>query len=165
MTAEPVDLLALAHLRPLTIDDLPDEDALGRTELIEGSLYVTPGADFEHQLIVSDLLMRLRDRTPAGVVALPGVNVIDGDATLVIPDVVVADPDMLVRDGLGVSPAGVLLAVEITSPSTRTHDLTIKRKLYEDWGVPYVLVDRRTQPATWSTFTDLPSWAFGILPY
>ncbi len=42
-------LMRLARTRPLTIDDLPEQDDLGRTELIVGSLYVTPLGDLEHQ--------------------------------------------------------------------------------------------------------------------
>jgi Uma2 family endonuclease len=34
----------------------------------------------------------------------------------------------------------VLLAVEIHSPSTRAYDLALKRQLYQDAAVPYLLM-------------------------
>jgi Uma2 family endonuclease len=65
----------------------------------------------------------------------------------------------VVHRGLGVSPQGLALAVEITSTSTARRDLTIKRDLYQEWSVPYVIVDRRRSPYTLKTFGVLPEWA------
>jgi Uma2 family endonuclease len=156
-SARPSTPWELAHLRPLTIADLP-EDEVGRTELIDGSLYVTPAADLEHHDLVGLWWIRLRELAPVPLPASPGGNVILNDATLVVPDVMVYDPEHRVRDGLGVSPEGLALVVEITSPSTRTRDLTIKRDLYDRWGVPYIVVDRGTTPYTAKAFGSLPAW-------
>jgi Uma2 family endonuclease len=104
----------------------------------------------------------LLPHVPAGSLVLPGVNVILGERTLVIPDVGVVDPAHLVRSDLGVAPAGLLLAVEITSPTTRRRDLTGKRDLYRRWEVPLLIVDRSTDPHTFIRVGELPPWA-GVL--
>jgi Uma2 family endonuclease len=150
-------LLARAGERPLTIDDLPEEDTYGRTELIDGSLYVTPGADPDHQLLVADVYDHLFARLPrdSGLRVVQGINVIFDKSTLVIPDVAVIDPRE--RGGLGVHPKAVALVVEVTSPSTRRRDLTIKRDLYQEWGVPLIVVDRKQGPAV-SVHGKLPDW-------
>ncbi len=150
-----------AARRPLTIDDLPT-DAPGRFELIDGGLYVSPLGDVEHQRLVSGCMVALLGRIPADLDLLAGVNVILGDDTLVEPDVAVIDTAHLVRGGLGVSPTGLLLAVEITSPSTQRRDLTIKRELYAEWGVPFVLVDRGAEPHRVEVFGELPEYAQGL---
>src|SRR6185503_20053674 len=115
----------------------------GRTELIDGSLYVTPGADTDHQLLVADVYDHLFARLPrdSGLRVLPGVNVVFDNSTLVVPDIAVIDPRE--RSRLGIHPKAVVLVVEVTSPSTRRRDLTIKRDLYVEWEVPLILVDRR----------------------
>ncbi len=155
-----------ARGRPFTIDDLPDSDPPGvRVELIDGSLYVTPLGDIEHQALVMDLAVRLVGLVPSGLQVLPGANVIQGESTLVMPDVVVIDPAHAVRNGVGVSPAGLRLAVEITSPSTRRHDLTLKRELYRDWGTPLIIVDRSTLPFTVHSYGDLPDYARALLEH
>ena len=150
-------LLARAVERPLTVDDLPEEDTYGRTELIDGSLYATPGADTDHQMLVADIYEHLLARLPgdSGLRVLPGVNIVDGDSTLVVPDVAVIDPRE--RGGLGVHPKAVALVVEVTSPSTRRRDLTIKRDLYAEWGVPLIVVDRKQGPAV-SVHGKPPDW-------
>jgi Uma2 family endonuclease len=156
------NLMRLARTRPLTIDDLPEQDEPGRAELIDGSLYVTPLGDLEHQRIAFALAVALQSAVPAGLEVFAGVNVVEHDQTIVIPDVAVVDPLQAVRNGLGVSPKGVVLVVEVTSPSTRRTDLTAKRDLYEEWGVPYLVIDRRRTGTARSVFGTLPDWASSI---
>ena len=158
-----MDLIELAGQRRLRIEDLPQDVENVRYELIDGSLYVTPLGDFEHQALASRFTTLLAASIPPGSVALAGVNVILGSRTVVEPDVAVVDPAHLVRDGLGVSPKGLLFAVEITSPSTRRRDLTIKRELYREWDVPYLLVDRDTTPHAYLPQGDLPAWTDVLL--
>jgi len=95
--------------------------------------------------------------------ALAGVNVMQGDRLLVIPDVAVIDPCHGVRGGLGVAPAGLLLAVEISSPSTRRTDLTIKRELHRSRNVPYLIIDRAITPPTPVIEGELPEYAEALL--
>jgi Uma2 family endonuclease len=152
-----VDLFALARRRPLTVADLPEEDEYGRTELIDGSLYVTPLGDLSHQRLVWRLSKQLEAMFPDddSLEVFPGANVVSQPKTLVIPDVAVIRAG---QDGLGASPADVVLVVEITSPSTRRRDLTIKRDLYREWGVPLLLVDRSTSVPAVSVHGKLPDW-------
>lgn len=73
------------------------------------------------------------------------MNVVLGSARLLIPDLtVVTEPD---ADTVYYRSDQVLMAVEIHSPSTRVYDRALKRRLYADAGVPYlVLVDPATEP-------------------
>jgi Uma2 family endonuclease len=141
------------------VSDLPDDTDGARYELIDGSLYVTPSADAPHQMLCFDLGQVLARRTPPGLRVAPGINVIVGEQTLVIPDVAVIDPDHLTRHDLGVTPDGLRLVLEVTSASTRRRDLSIKRELYGEWKVPYVVVDRNSGPYTVTTYgPPLPEW-------
>jgi len=164
MTAEPIDWAALSARGGLTVDDLPEEHSVGvRMELIDGSLIVTPLGDVEHQKLAGRVYALLISQSlPPGCIALPGVNVMVGNRTLVIPDVAVVDPDHA-DSGLGIRPDGLRLAVEITSPSTRIHDLTTKREIYAGWSVPYVVVDRSSSPPTPRIHGELPSWGRVVL--
>lgn len=150
----------------LTIGDLPEVGNDGvRMELIDGSLVATPLGDLEHQALATRYAaLLLGERLPQGCIAVAGVNVVAGDQTLIIPDVAVVDPQCAVRAGLGASPQGLKLAVEFSSPSTRRHDLTTKRELYREWGVPYLIVDRSTSPATLRVDGDLPDFATVLVP-
>jgi Uma2 family endonuclease len=174
MSAEPVEpnelarLLALNSQRPLTVHDLPAEDP--RFGLIDGELFVVPPmADMAHQELAGDLTSELKLRAreaglPSEVRILPGGNVIENDKTILMPDVMVVDRTFLVHNGLGVAPQGLLLAIEISSPSTRRHDLVDKRELYERWGVPFIFVDRKPTPWQVRVFGELPKWAEELLP-
>jgi Uma2 family endonuclease len=153
------DLLGLVARGPVTVDDLPEDVQNVRIELVDGSVYVTPLGDVEHQDLVMRYAVRIRHHLPDSLRVLPGVNVIVGDQTLVIPDVAVVDPSFVVHRGLGIAPDGLRLAVEITSPSTRRRDLTLKRELYREWGVPFLVVDRSTTPFTLHKDGDLPPFA------
>ena len=144
-----IDLLQVASHRLLTIDDLPDERGF---ELIDGSMYVSPLGDVEHQDLCLRYAMALQPHLAGGCMALAGVNVIEGGKTLVEPDVAVFDADYQVRSGLGVSPEGLRFVIEVTSPSTRRRDLTVKQNLYYEWKVPYLVVDRGTTPYTFRSF-------------
>ncbi|GLY26929.1 Uma2 family endonuclease [Kineosporia sp. NBRC 101731] len=180
MSAEPVEpldeldmqlarLMHLARRRPLTIDDLwglPPE--LGRTELLNGSLILTPLPDVQHQDLVARLTLALRQlldepHAPSPALALPGCNVFkpDSDGELFGPDVVVIDPTKVVRihgKGDGVYPDDVLLAIEVTSSNAKM-DLETKRQWFEAHGVPYVVLDRTQSPMTFTPFRSWPRWA------
>ena len=151
MTTAP-DLFARARRGPISVSDLPDDTEGARYELIDGSLYVTPSADAPHQMLCFDLGLRLASRLPPGLRVAPAINVIVGELTLVIPDVAVIDPDHLTHRDLGVTPEGLHLVLEVTSTSTRRRDLSIKRELYGEWKVPYVVVDRSSGPYTVSAY-------------
>ncbi len=180
MSAEPLEhvelgavvnlavLMQTAGRRALTVDDVLNLDSTdaGRMELIDGSLMVTPTADMGHQDLVMQICLRLSAVLPSGLRVLPGCNVIleggtEGDI-LAIPDVAVVDPTHRVRNGLGVTPGGLVLGVEITSPSTRRRDLTTKRDLYATWDVPLVIIDRKFAPHRQVVLGELPAWAKSV---
>jgi Uma2 family endonuclease len=159
VSAEPVDLYhGLTHW--LTVDEVEALEANGlyNVELLNGRLLLTPIGDIEHQHLSGVLYTKLQVGLPAGLMVLNGVNVYDGNQVKVIPDVVVIDPELSVRDGKGVSPDGLILAIEITSPSNRGTDLVEKRDQYEAWGVPYLLIDRKYSPHRHTVFGDWPTW-------
>ena len=167
MSAEPVDPdLQLGNAvhrglyRALTVDEVEALKINGtaHVELLHGRLLVTPIGDIEHQTLSVQLLQRLLVDLPPGHRVLTGVNVYDGENVKVIPDVVVIDPERAIRDGKGVGPDGLILAVEITSPSNRSTDVVDKRELYEAWGVPYLLVDRSFDPHRYLAYGQWPAW-------
>lgn len=61
--------------------------------------------------------------------------------------------------GLRVTPAGLRLVLEVTSASTRRRGLSIKRELYGEWKVLYIVVDRNNGPYTVTAYgPPLPEW-------
>jgi Uma2 family endonuclease len=129
----------------LTYDDLErfETDDRYRYELIDGALYVTPKGLPRHQEVILRVGRRLLDHADAHAgkaYVEPGVYY---DArNYVIPDTVLlsaASLERMSRDRIDVPPD---LAVEVSSPSTRRHDLVRKRALYEREGVAeYWFVD------------------------
>jgi Uma2 family endonuclease len=168
VSAEPVDPMDLGlgvamHRgleRALTIDEVEALEAnrLFNVELLNGRLLVTPIGDIEHQHLIGVLYSRLLVGLPSGLMVLTGANVYEGEHVKVIPDVVVIDPGMAVRGGEGVGPEGLILAIEITSPSNRSTDLVDKREQYAAWAVPYLLVDRKFSPHKYTAFGTWPTW-------
>lgn len=124
-----------------TVDDLRDlpDDGL-QYELADGVLLVTPAPRPRHQRVVVNLLVLLKATEPPGMEVL--VAPLDFQPTRhrsLQPDVLVVRRDEVGEENVT---SGVLLAVEVLSPSTRAKDLVLKRALYEDSGVPsYWVVD------------------------
>ena len=147
------------------VEDLPEELAWPRHEIIDGSLLVTPWAGTTHQAVVGDAYFALRSAAPGGVTVYPGANVRhvhEGDADLLIPDVVVAGAGA--GDGTYLDSGEVLLAVEVISPSTRTTDTVTKRATYAQWGIPaYLVIDPLTRTATWHGDASAIAWAVEAL--
>jgi Uma2 family endonuclease len=131
----------------LTYDDyvhFPDDGQ--RHELIDGEHFVTPAPIRKHQAISTNLcglIWRYLQSHPIGRVFVAPFDVIFSDFDVVQPDLL-----YLSRQRLGeieTSPwvkGAPNLVVEIGSPSTRKRDETIKRRLYERYGVEqYWVVD------------------------
>lgn len=131
----------LPQSRPLTVADLdsmPDDGH--RYELIDGTLIVTPAPVTRHQVMVGELYLLLRASCPADLrVLLAPLDVVLSNDTVVQPDLLVARrADLTVRN----LPAAPLLAIEVTSPSTRLIDLNLKKARYEQAGcASYWVVD------------------------
>lgn len=133
--------------RPWTRDDLarlPDDG--NRYEVLDGELFVTPRASFDHQDIAMQLVVAIGAYVRAhaiGRVFAPGA-VVFGKNEL--------QPDIQVIPGAEQRPAGTdwtelptpILVVEVLSDSTQLRDLGKKRLAYSRVGIEtYWVVDQR----------------------
>ena len=131
----------------LTYDDFlqfPDDGK--RHELIDGAHYVTASPNTKHQAIVFNLAtllgMYLRVHHAGRAFTAP-FDVVFSDFDVVEPDLLFVSKarqaDVLTAANVRGAPD---LVVEIGSPSTRKRDETIKRRLYERFGVSeYWVID------------------------
>ena len=136
-----------AHDGRLTYEDFlrfPDDGL--RHEIIDGAHYMTPSPNQRHQELVLRLCLALgnhvEDRPERGRLFLSPFDVVFSFHDVVEPDLVFVAPDqldILTARNIQGTPA---LVIEVQSPSTRTRDREIKRRLYERAGVrEYWLVD------------------------
>lgn len=104
-----------------------------RREIIDGGLFVTPGASTIHQRAVLRLGAKLDSACPAGpeVLVAPFDYQPTSERSLQ-PDVLVCSPE---DHGFKHARRPLLLAVEILSPSSKMIDLLLKRGVYEQAGV------------------------------
>ncbi|MGH3868891.1 MAG: Uma2 family endonuclease [Pseudonocardiaceae bacterium] len=127
------------------------EDDRYRSELQEGNLVMSPSPTPHHMIFMGRLFGQLDGQLPAGLLAIPDVDV---DLELAPrgkpgfvrrPDLVVAHQaavDRVRRDGGILRACEVLVVVEIVSPGSRRTDHMIKRDEYADAGIPhYWIVD------------------------
>lgn len=131
-------LIVTGGFTPAYLETTPDDGL--RYELIDGVLVVTPAPSVPHQVVVGELFVLLRAAATEGCrVLFAPLDVALDDATVVIPDVIVARRSDLTPKNL---PAAPLLAVEVLSPSTRRIDRTRKFEKYQRAGIPsYWIVD------------------------
>ena len=126
---------------PWTVDDLDDfpEGSTTRYELIDGALLVSAEPSLQHQRINLSLARLLQDAAPAELEVLLPVDVRLSPFRQIAPDVTVVRRQERGAKRVDDTP---LLVVEVQSPSTRAVDLTLKRQVLQDAGVPsYWLVD------------------------
>jgi Uma2 family endonuclease len=148
MTASP---LPPTHL--LTVDEYAalGEDEHGRTELMEGSLVMSPSPTLDHNVAIMRLGLQLMPQVPAGYEVIPDVDV---DLQLVPrdqpgssrrPDLMVVEhtaPGRQRAEGGLLRASEVLVVVEIVSPGSVRTDNIVKRAEYADAGIPhYWIVD------------------------
>jgi Uma2 family endonuclease len=131
----------------LTYDDFvlfPDDGK--RHELIDGEHYVTPSPNLAHQRVVgalhAEVYMWLQSN-PIGEVFVAPFDVLLSDVDVVEPDLLYISSE---RKRNILTPKHVTgapeLVVEVASPSTRTRDETVKRRLFERQNVlEYWVVD------------------------
>ena len=129
--------------RPWTRDDLarlPDDG--NRYEVLDGELFVTPQARFDHQDIAFQLALRLAayvEQHALGRVVGPGAVVFDDNEL---------QPDIQVIPGPARRPEGTewtelptpILVVEVLSDSTKSRDLGKKRSAYRRLGIAHYWV-------------------------
>lgn len=118
------------------VDSFPDDG--NRYEIVDGLLVVSPSPVPRHQIVVGHLFLALSPLARDGVrVFTAPLDVELAADTVVEPDVLVVRPEHLTEKRVVGPP---LLAVEVLSPSTRQHDLLLKRERYQRAGVPHYWV-------------------------
>ena len=128
----------MKHHWPMEWDEeavaqLPDDGH--RYEIYEGTLTVTPPANWEHQGIESDLAHLLRETAPSGWRILTDLGVDCGGYKLV-PDIAAVRPMAVKNKALYGPVKYIALVVEVESRSTRMNDRNSKHVIYAEAGVP-----------------------------
>jgi Uma2 family endonuclease len=130
VSTQPLDELFAGYAGPWTEQEwaaLPE--SMGRVELLDGALVVSPLPAVSHQRLVRNLACALEAAAPAGFEVFDGLNVQVGRDRIMIPDIVVLDKPGL--DAVIVEPDCVALAVEVTPPSIVSARATGGRLLLE----------------------------------
>lgn len=156
MGAQPLDELFAGHAGPWTEQEwaaLPE--SMGRVELLDGALVVSPFPAAPHQRLVRNLARALEAAAPAGFEVFEALNIRVGRDRIMIPDIVVLNEPGL--DAVIFEPGPVALVVEVTSPSNAWVDRLVKPEAYACAGIPYFLrVDLdRTGPELGATSYSL----------
>jgi Uma2 family endonuclease len=122
---------------------LPDDG--NRYELVDGALLVTPAPSLRHQETVFALIRRLDPyvlRRGLGRLLASPADISLGEDEILQPDLFVAPLIAGRRPDNWKDVHGLLLAVEVLSPSTARYDRHDKRKRFQRAGVPeYWIVD------------------------
>jgi len=132
---------------PLTYDDVQQfpDDGL-RYELVDGELLVSPSPGIAHQRCVTRLVGLLLAAVPAELEVIVGLyDWYVRPTTYFEPDLLVVRRDARLGERRTLDPP--VLAVEVLSPSTRLRDLGLKRRAYEDAGLPWYWVVDPDDPA------------------
>ncbi len=147
------------HKVKLTYEDylLFPEDGR-RHELIDGEHFMTPAPSTRHQRISLKLASSLHahlQRTKAGEVFHAPTDVVLSEQDVVEPDLLfvsAARSSIVTEKNIQGAPD---LVVEIISETSRKTDKTIKRKLYEGYGVrEYWIVDPELETVEVYRMTD-----------
>src|SRR2546428_4580847 len=121
---------------------LPDDG--NRYEVVYGELLVTPAPRPWHEIVVQRLISELDQylrRHPVGIVLGSRADISWTPDTLVQPDVFVV-PIHEARTLDWTKYKGLLLVAEVLSPSSARSDRFLKRRRYQEAGVPlYWIVD------------------------
>ncbi len=117
--------------------------------MIEGDFDMTPAPGEKHQRISRNLQFELHkflDKNPVGELYDAPFDVILEESTVVQPDLLIVLENRrsrIVPEGLRGAPN---FLVEIVSPSARSRDTQLKRRLYEKFGVEeYWIVDPESE--------------------
>jgi Uma2 family endonuclease len=121
---------------------LPDDS--NRYEVLDGELFVTPAPSYLHQRVLGALYPALRayaEEHRIGWALFSPADIEFSPRRLVQPDLFVV-PWADQEPGSWRDVSSLVLAVEVLSPSTARADCTVKRRVYQDEGVPeYWIVD------------------------
>ena len=147
-----------ANAKVWTVDDLDDMPDDGqRYEVIDGELFVTPAPAWRHQDAVLQLVRVLDPyvaRERVGHLTVSPSDIRFSKHRGVQPDLFVAPLVNRSRPRHWTDVRGLVLAVEVLSPSSIRADCIVKRAMYRDQGVAdYWVIDldarsfERTTPA------------------
>ncbi|KUL33351.1 hypothetical protein ADL15_17820 [Actinoplanes awajinensis subsp. mycoplanecinus] len=127
------------HEGPWTeVEYLALGETINRIELIDGSLWVSPGPNFPHQSISYRLTSALHhEARTAGYRIAEAMNLRIAESRILIPDLIVGRIDRLA--GI-VDAASVTLVSEITSPSNAATDRGQKAQFYAAAKIPWYLL-------------------------
>jgi Uma2 family endonuclease len=137
---------------------MPDDG--NRYEVVYGELLVTPAPNAWHEVLQVRLLTALDNylrRHPYGVVLGSRADISWGPDVLVSPDVFVV-PQEQARTLDWARMVNLLLVAEVLSPSSARHDRFLKRRRYQEAGIPlYWIVDPEERRAEiWTPDDTLP---------
>ena len=124
------------------VRELPDDGK--RYEVVDGELLVTPAPRFDHQEAVARFWSRLDAYLRGTGIGHPTMSPADIELdphTLVQPDVFVVSLVEGRRPKNWTDVTGLLLAIEILSPSSARADRTVKRRRFQRAGIEYWVVD------------------------
>lgn len=152
--AVPADIPLSNSAGPWTVDSLLalPEDHSHRVELVDGVILVSPLGTVRHQRLLFRAAKALDSACPPDMEATTGLNVQLSGSRLLIPDFTVNRPG---EDGLVLPVEDLVLAGEVLSPSTKFVDLTTKRRLYAEAGVPFYLVVDPAEAEVTATLFEL----------
>lgn len=116
-----------------------------RYEFIDGELLVSPGAHWDHQHVIAELLWQLSpyvEQHDLGELLMAPADVRLTSSTTVQPDVFVVPSSGGGRGDDWRDITALSLVIEVLSPSTEAYDRLKKRAFYMGRGVPeYWVVD------------------------
>ena len=133
-----------------------------RYELIDGELLVSPSPSLSHQRVVMELLFLLKpwvEGQGIGAIAMAPADLELEEDSLVQPDVFVV-PQVVeeMRKLQWRDIKGLLLAIEVLSPSTARNDRVKKRALFSRVGVPeyWIFDTKRRRVERYRPGVDIP---------
>jgi len=120
-------------------------------ELIENVIYMSPSPAYNHQEVLMEIASQLRnllkEKDIGKLIVAPFDVYLDDTSNAVQPDIVI----VLKNNAGHLNENGYFhgvpdLVVEILSPANRDHDLIVKKKIYQRFGVKeYWIVDPQTK--------------------
>ncbi|MGH3851230.1 MAG: Uma2 family endonuclease [Pseudonocardiaceae bacterium] len=157
--AEPLGVPGLPPIRLLTAAEYAKlgETRWGYTELMEGSILVSPSPTAKHNMAGLALAMQLVPQLPDTVRIIQDIDI---DLGLVPADQpgLVRRPDLIVVDAKAVNrvdrsggllgAGDVLVVVEIVSPGSQRLDYVTKRHEYADAGIAYYWIVDLDEPVS-----------------
>nr|WSY53025.1 Uma2 family endonuclease [Streptomyces sp. NBC_00886] len=136
------------------LDELHVPDGY-KAEIIRGSIVVSPWSKGYYNRVMRLVCKQLEPYLPEGhqIDYGPFLFVFPGEASAFGPDIHAAHEQVFETESNHLDGEGLVFAAELTSPSTRSRDVTDKPEVYAKAGVPvYLLLDMAEEQATvfWS---------------